>query len=49
LTKPCDPCDIEIPTEIQRAFLVLWAHIEAMRLERWKEAELFYDLIKNNF
>lgn len=49
LTKPCDPCDVEIPTEIQRAFLVLWAHIEAMRLERWKEAELFYDLIKNNF
>jgi hypothetical protein len=35
LTHPCDPCDFEIPTEIQRAFLIMWAHIEAMRLERF--------------
>lgn len=49
LGHPCDPCDLEIPIEIQRAFLIMWAHIEAMRLERWKEAEMFYTLIKNNF
>jgi hypothetical protein len=49
LTKPCDPCDILISPEIQRAFLVLWSHLEAMRLKRWKEAEMFYTLIKNNF
>lgn len=49
LKNPCDPCDLEIPIEIQRAFLIMWAHIEAMRLERWAEAEMFYDLIKNNF
>ena len=49
LTKPCDPCDTEISPEIQRAFLILWSHLEAIRLERWKEAEMFYDLIKNNF
>lgn len=49
LGYPCDPCDLEIPIEIQRAFLIMWAHIEAMRLERWGEAEMFYTLIKNNF
>jgi hypothetical protein len=49
LGHPCDPCDLEIPIEIQRAFLIMWSHIEAMRLERWKEAEMFYTLIKNNF
>lgn len=49
LKNTCDPCDLEIPIEIQRAFLIMWAHIEAMRLERWAEAEMFYDLIKNNF
>lgn len=49
LGHPCDPCDLEIPIEIQRAFLIMWAHIEAMRLERWGEAEMFYTLIKNNF
>lgn len=49
LTKPCDPCDTQISPEIQRAFLVLWSHLEAIRLERWKEAEMFYTLIKNNF
>lgn len=49
LTHPCDPCDFEIPTEIQRAFLIMWAHIEAMRLERFQEAEMFYTMIKNNF
>lgn len=49
LGHPCDPCDLEIPIEIQRAFLIMWAHIEAMKLERWGEAEMFYALIKNNF
>ena len=49
LTHPCDPCDFEIPIEIQRAFLIMWAHIEAMRLERFQEAEMFYTMIKNNF
>ena len=49
LAKPCDPCDTDIPKDVQRAFLVMWAHLEAMRLGRWSEAETFYDLIKNNF
>lgn len=44
-----DPCGNKLSTELQRIFVLMFAHLEAMRLERWKEAEMFYTVIKNNF
>lgn len=49
VANPCDPCNSKLSTELQRVFVILYAHLEAMRLERWTEAEMFYTLIKNNF
>ena len=44
-----DQCGNKISSELQRIFVLLFAHLEAMRLERFKEAEMFYTIIKNNF
>lgn len=35
--------------DTRRAFIILYAHQEAMRLERLEEAEYFYNILKNNF
>ena len=32
-----------------RNYMFLYAHVEAMRLERFDEAEMFYDIIKKMF
>jgi hypothetical protein len=32
-----------------RNYMFLYAHTEAMRLERFDEAEMFYDIIKKSF
>ena len=49
MLEPCNPCDLNIPVDVQRAFIILYAHMEAMRLHRYSEAEMFYTIIKNNF
>lgn len=38
-----------IDSDTRRAFIILYGHTEAMRLERFEEAEHFYDVLKNNF
>ena len=39
----------ELDNDIRRAFIILYGHQEAMRLERIDEAEYFYNILKNNF
>lgn len=38
-----------LDNDSKRAFTLLFAHQEAMRLERFIEAEKFYTILKNNF
>lgn len=38
-----------LDNDTRRAFVILYGHAEAMRLERFEEAEYFYDVLKNNF
>lgn len=38
-----------LSNEIKQAYILLYGHTEAMRLERFEEAEYFYDVLKNNF
>ena len=38
-----------ISEEVKKVFTFLFAHTEAMRLERFSEAENFYTVLKNNF
>lgn len=38
-----------LTNETRRAFILLYGHLEAMRLERIEEAEYFYNILKNNF
>ena len=38
-----------LDTNVKRAYIILHGHTEAMRLERFEEAEYFYDILKNNF
>lgn len=38
-----------LDSDTRRAFIILYGHTEAMRLERFEEAEHFYDVLKNNF
>ena len=35
--------------DTRRAFIILYSHQEAMRLERLEEAEYFYNILKNDF
>ena len=39
----------ELDNDVRRAFIILYGHQEAMRLERLDEAEYFYNILKNNF
>ena len=39
----------ELDNDMRRAFIILYGHQEAMRLERIDEAEYFYNILKNNF
>lgn len=47
LTKGC--CVTSIPVDIQRMFTILYAHIEAMRLQQFDDAAQFYDVLRTNF
>ena len=38
-----------LTNDTRRAFILLFGHQEAMRLERIDEAEYFYNILKNNF
>ena len=38
-----------LDNDIRRAFIILYGHTEAMRLERIEDAEYFYDILKTNF
>ena len=40
---------LNLNNDAKRCFAVLFAHQEAMRLERFEEAEKFYTILKNNF
>ena len=45
-----DCCDsFKITPEIERIFILTYAHEEAMKHERFREAEDFYDVISRNF
>lgn len=48
LIKLKDNC-LTISNDIKRTYLILDAHKEAMKLERYEDAEFFYDLIKSGF
>lgn len=39
----------KLTMEIKQAYVFLYSHTEAMRLNRYGDAEYFYGLIKNNF
>lgn len=38
-----------LDNDLKRAFILLYGHNESLRLERFEEAEYFYDVLKNNF
>ena len=40
---------VELNNDMRRAFIILYGHQEAMRLERIEDAEYFYNILKNNF
>lgn len=44
----CTKC-FDLSREVKNAFIILFGHIEAMRLERFEDAEQFYTTLKNNF
>lgn len=42
-------CDLGVSENVKRIFAILYGHIEAMKLQRYSEAEYFYSLIQQNF
>jgi len=39
-------CDLGVSENVKRIFAILYGHIEAMKLQRYDEAEYFYSLIQ---
>lgn len=42
-------CDLGVSENVKRIFAILYGHIEAMKLQRYSDAEYFYSLIQQNF
>lgn len=40
---------VSISDDLKRAYIILYAHQNAMALGRIEDAEMFYDVLKNNF